>query len=88
MIDLFGERTSGWIGKTITLVFDPAIQNPMNAADPGGIRIRRPDTQTIDEDDWVSDLDDTSAPALPAKTKGNGAETKARPSRARMRAER
>ena len=67
MADLHGERTSGWIGKTITLFFDPNVQNPFGG-EQGGIRIQRPDTYEADEvETYVSDLEEPPA-------KGNGAE--------------
>ena len=48
MVDLHGERTSGWIGKAITCTFDPSVMNPFGG-EQGGIRIRRPDAQQEDE---------------------------------------
>jgi hypothetical protein len=74
LIDLFGRRTSGWVGRTITLVFDPAVANPKNAADPGGIRILRPDTYD-EEEPFVSDLEDAEEeplPPVPPPPKSNG----------------
>ena len=79
MVDLFGHRTSKWIGKEIELYCDLSVFNP-RGGDQGGIRIRRPDARQEDEelDAYVSDLDDLGtfgerAEAVPPPPpKGNG----------------
>jgi hypothetical protein len=74
MIAGYGSRTSGWVGQTIELYFDPNVPNP-KGGEAGGIRIRRPVSMPAPEDEYVSDLE------VPAKA--NGAE---RPVKVRSRA--
>ena len=39
VIELFGERTANWIGKTVELYFSPDVPNP-SGGEAGGIRVR------------------------------------------------
>ena len=74
MIVGYGSRTSGWVGQTVELYFDPNVANP-KGGDAGGIRIRRPASTGPGDAEYVSDLE------VPAKP--NGAD---RPARTRVRA--
>jgi hypothetical protein len=64
MIATYGNRTSGWVGQTIEVYFDPTVSNPFGGEN-GGVRLRRLGSMAAPEE-YVSDLEQ------PAK--GNGAE--------------
>ena len=61
VLNAYGDRTAGWIGKVLELYFSPDVSNPSNAGDPGGIRVRIPDNNTVTAPSpgvFTSELDD------------------------------
>ena len=72
MIRSFGHDADTWPGRTIELFFDPAVRNP-SGGEPGGIRIRVPDTAAR-VDSYVSDLDERKPAARRSKAKPKAGE--------------
>ena len=56
MIDGYGDRTMTWIGKTVEVYFSPDVVNP-GGGEPGGIRLRVPDTSRAPKG-YRSDLEE------------------------------
>jgi hypothetical protein len=56
MVEAYGDRTAMWIGKTVEVYFSPDVVNP-GGGEPGGIRLRLPDTSQVPRG-YRSDLEE------------------------------